>query len=471
MSESVTAVILLGASNFPRHHYGPGLSFLRSKQDFRAYVQNDEHGFAVPDSRVLDLFDSHHPPSAQLVAIGKFLDKFSSETAKEELRNLIIYYVGHGYFCGLRQDYHVALSCLETNYESTTGLKITELAEVIKLRARSYRRFVILDCCFAAEALAQFQGQADDAISVKAINAFSESLPQRPKDVPTRGTALFCAADKDSVALSPKGQPHTMFTGAFLKILDKGDARGGEKLSLSEICELTWEHLRGHYEEPVRPVLHSPDQSEGDIAVSVTLFRNAFKHQNAQFARSKSVPDSEATSVRRSATDEKKHPEENIEVRPEVSLEPSRVVTSAGAPVAERQKALLLTVVLAFICCGSVGFVYVLSHPELTPNDFWGLFAVGLVVFGSSIFVTIFVKKTLRAIIYSFFLAYIILIVPAYIFTKFFHGNIERDLNGLEFIAVLCACGCTGLIVLIAIARRTGLGVHFWALLNRVDSW
>jgi hypothetical protein len=167
MSEQpFTAAILLGASSFPLHNdtYAPNEAFLRSKQDFRAYLQHQNHGLALPDEAICDLFDLQQMPSQQLVAIGRFLEKITKQVERGTLCNLIVYYVGHGYFAGSRQEYHVALACLEMGYDATTGLKVTELAEVLKERARSFRRFVILDCCFAAEALREFQGAADDAI-------------------------------------------------------------------------------------------------------------------------------------------------------------------------------------------------------------------------------------------------------------------------------------------------------------------
>jgi hypothetical protein len=276
MSEQAfTAAILLGASSFALHNetYGPNPAFLRSKQDFRAYLQDAHQGLALPDEAICDLFDLEYLPSQQLVLIGKFLEKISKQVERGTSCNLIVYYVGHGYFAGQRQEYHVALACLESGYDATTGLKITELAEVIKERARFFRRFVILDCCFAAEALKEFQGAAEDAIYAKAKGAFAEDVPHRTVPNPRRGTALYCAADKDHVARSPKELSRTMFSDALLDVLRNGDRQYPPILTLAEVKELAWERLQS-YPNPVRPVLHSPDQSEGDVAAIVGLFPN-----------------------------------------------------------------------------------------------------------------------------------------------------------------------------------------------------
>lgn len=275
MESAHTYAILLGASNFPHFDcYLPSRAFLNSKQDFRKYLQDSEIGLALSDDAILDLFDSHHNATDQLLLVGKFLDRVHNETDSDSPRNLLLYYVGHGYFSGQRQEYHVALASLRTGYETTTGLKVTDLAEVIKDKGRAFRRFVFLDCCFAAEATPTFMGASDDAMAQKLRAAFTVDVLSRPVDVPRRGTALFCAADKDHVALSPSTLPRTMFSDALLDVLDAGDANIPTDLTLVDIYDLIWERLQRH-SEPVRPVLHSPDQTQGDIAKNVILFPNA----------------------------------------------------------------------------------------------------------------------------------------------------------------------------------------------------
>ncbi|MGH6876007.1 MAG: hypothetical protein ACREHV_01380 [Rhizomicrobium sp.] len=296
IDQPFTAAVLLGASAFPLHAetYAPNEAFLRSKQDFRAYLQDRDNGLALPDEVICDLFDLQHLPSQQLVSIGRFLEKITQRVDRGTLCNLIVYYVGHGYFAGLRQEYHLALACLEKGYDATTGLKVNELAEVLKERARSFRRFVILDCCFAAEALREFQGAGEDAIYAKAKVAFAEDTPRRPLAVPRRGTALFCAAGKDNVARSPKELPHTMFSDALLGVLRRGDRQGAPYLTLAEIKDLAWERLQD-YPNPVRPVLHSPDQTEGDIAAIVSLFPNPSQRRAAKLAPTQATDDAPGT--------------------------------------------------------------------------------------------------------------------------------------------------------------------------------
>lgn len=284
--QTQTLAILLGASSFPHYpDFAANPAFLNSKRDFRAYLQDAESGLGLADEAILDLFDSHHQASQLLLTIGKFLKSCQGQggTGKDALNNLLVYYVGHGFFAGQSHEYALALSGLVKDFEMATGLPLAALADLLKEHGRNYRRFVLLDCCFAAEALREFQGAADDALVRKASAAFEEHTPKRQLEVPRQGTTLFCAADKDSVAISPQSLQRTMFSDALLNVLQKGDPDRAGDLTLVDIRDLTWEQLRGQHQKPVRPALHSPDQSQGDIAQLVPLFPNpGYREARAQ---------------------------------------------------------------------------------------------------------------------------------------------------------------------------------------------
>jgi hypothetical protein len=97
-SPVVSAAILLGASVFPRHSFPVSEPFLRTKQDLQAYLMRAQVGLGLSDAAVLDLFDSPRHPGEQLVAIGEFLDRLVQTSGQGALRNLLVYYVGHGLF-------------------------------------------------------------------------------------------------------------------------------------------------------------------------------------------------------------------------------------------------------------------------------------------------------------------------------------------------------------------------------------
>jgi len=268
---SATA-ILLGASLFPQHSYAENPAFATSKNDFRNYLQDEVSGLGIPDSQILDLFESELPASSQVMAISTFLEGVPAQLPIP--KDLIVYYVGHGFFSGIRQDYTLAIRNLTENFDALTGLKIADLSDVLKIKARKFRKFVFLDCCFAGEALGMFQSQATEAAMRKTAEAFDSGAARRQNRRPSIGTALYGAADKYSVALSPADLPRTMFTDALLRVLAKGDPLYPERLTLAQLHEATWEHIEESHATPVKPILHAPDQSDGDISVAVALFPN-----------------------------------------------------------------------------------------------------------------------------------------------------------------------------------------------------
>ncbi|WP_156955541.1 caspase family protein [Polaromonas glacialis] len=241
-------------------------------------MQNAVNGLDLSDNVILDLFDSSQTAGNQLVEIGRFLDRLSGAASQDVTRNLIVYYVGHGFFTGpYNNEYQLAIQSLEHGYEGASGLRVSFLAEELKSKARRYCRFIVLDCCFAAEALATFQSEGTDAIMRGATKAFAEEGQSAKSEIPTRGTALYCAADKDSVARSPIGHDRTMFTDGLLRALAAGDPLLPDVLTLDHLSHLVWDQIRKLHNEPVRPSIHCPDQSDGNIAQRVQLFPNSAK--------------------------------------------------------------------------------------------------------------------------------------------------------------------------------------------------
>jgi hypothetical protein len=172
-----------------------GRSFYSSAFDFREYLL-DQQGLALPRRNVFSLFDDSRSPSDQLVAIAEFLMRRAEELKMEGLRaqDLLIYYVGHGLFTRNDQAYCFALRFTNEINEGATSLRAGDLAGVIKENAAHLRRYLILDCCFAASVNKEFQSAALTAAHVQLTNAF-----------PARGTALLCSSNAQEPSLAPQG--------------------------------------------------------------------------------------------------------------------------------------------------------------------------------------------------------------------------------------------------------------------------
>ena len=254
---AAVVAIILGASEFPKANALPASpAFAGSASAFTDYLKS-EHGLRLADDQVLDLFDHD----------GNVIDQ-NDQLTEYLLRNqnasdLVIYYVGHGGFLPDRE-YFLALRSTKQGAEGLTGLRIQALAHLVEEYFPGKRVFLILDCCFAGEAVAQFQS---DELGTIVENKTFDALPEA-------GTSLLVAASKDEPAIAPTGAAYTMFSDCFLEVLAEGIAGGRKALSLAEIGAVVQRRIRSKFgQRGVRPEVHSPRQGEGDIA-NIPLFPN-----------------------------------------------------------------------------------------------------------------------------------------------------------------------------------------------------
>jgi tetratricopeptide (TPR) repeat protein len=264
--------IILGASTFPNTNLAEGRAFYISAADLKEYLC-DERGLALPRRNVLSLFDDSRSPSEQLMEVATFLVGRDLEAKNEGRRveDLLIYYVGHGLFSRGDQAYCLAVRSTNQINEGATSIRAGDLAGVIKDKAAFLRRYLILDCCFAANIQKEFQSGALSAVRV-----------QIAKEFPERGTALLCSSNAHVPSLAPQGLDRTMFSNALIQALRQGHEAAGPRLSFSELGAIISENIRKAYpDDYVRPEVHSPDQREGDIA-HIPLFPNpAWREQTA----------------------------------------------------------------------------------------------------------------------------------------------------------------------------------------------
>jgi uncharacterized caspase-like protein len=271
------SVIFLGAWNFERNSAFTNRAFRRSKADFEDYLRSPvPRGLGVLSSRVLDLFNSPLEPGKQLRQIGDFVEQIRAETP-DSVRDLIVYYVGHGYFGGHDRQFYVAVASMDTAVPDATGLRIASLGEVLKPYVRSFRIYYLLDCCFAGEALKALQA-GGEGVAIAAHLALKVEAPQAHSMNPRRGSALLCATSKDDFAMAPSDLGRTVFSDALIEALRDGDSELGPRLTLAQLKDVVWDRIRAKHEaapeHQVRPVIHAPDQSDGDVSTQVALFPN-----------------------------------------------------------------------------------------------------------------------------------------------------------------------------------------------------
>jgi hypothetical protein len=231
-----------------------------SAKDFTDYLRST---LLLPEENILSLFDSPLAASEQLVQIEEWLASIPGPQAAVSTSDLIVYYTGHGGISPYDQSYFLAVNRTKKNSEAATSIRYNDLNASLKRHATRARKFIILDCCFAAASILGIQADVRMLVSKRIED-----------ELPSSGTAVLCSSPARLVSIAPPGARHTMFSGAFLQCLWDGVEHGPAALSLEDVCNRTRNIINEAFPlEIVRPELHVPDQSRGNPAL-LPMFPN-----------------------------------------------------------------------------------------------------------------------------------------------------------------------------------------------------
>jgi hypothetical protein len=261
VSPKTTLAVILGASDFTNWKELSNTAFASSAEDFKRYLF-DEDGFNLPRDHLLPLFDTTKSQSDILVAVADFLSEKYKAQSEGGIRDLLLYYVGHGNFTAAR-NYCLAVRDSRPKVDGTL-LRMSDLAGVIRNNAGGLRRFLILDCCFAGKAIKEIQAGPLVAAREEIMESFARE-----------GTTLLCSSTEGKVSLAPEGSKYTMFSGALLEVLRNGVAKIDTPLSMEQLGTTADSLIRERYPgEAVRPTVLSPDPV-AEKTSAVPFFPNA----------------------------------------------------------------------------------------------------------------------------------------------------------------------------------------------------
>jgi len=270
MANARTLAIILGASEFPRAGLSGGASFHNSAYDFKAYLL-DPAGLNLDKNDILDLFDDAGEPTDLFERITEFLETSRNSSEDSLTETLLLYYVGHGGFTPNGSEYFLAVRSTRKEFPWASGIRMDDLGRVIREFARFQRRYFILDSCFSGQAYRLLQSAPVELAALKT-----------QAGLPTKGTSVLCSSGPKEPSLAPDNLRHTMFSEALLDVLKKGAPHMGRMLTLREVRIMVETELRRRWDNQlVRPEVHSPDQSEGDIS-DLPLFPNVGHRPGAQ---------------------------------------------------------------------------------------------------------------------------------------------------------------------------------------------
>lgn len=269
-----TVAVILGAQDFTRAGLESDAAFRVSATSFKDYLLRSS-GLGLSAENVLDLFDDPHSPDFVDSELHDFLHSTTSRlaTVGRRITDVIIYYTGHATFTHPDDEYVLVLRASRKQNLTTSTYRLVSLAVTLRTCTRHARRFLILDCCFAASAYSAFQSGVLDAVNTQFSLAF-----------PGQGTSLLCASAQDRPAKSrlasgATASGMTLFSECLLATLDQGvGSVPRERLSLEDVGLAIEELMAKQFSnEGARPQVKSPDERNGDVA-KVPLFpNNAYK--------------------------------------------------------------------------------------------------------------------------------------------------------------------------------------------------
>ena len=307
-----TLAVVLGASAWPLYSgFQSSPAFRNSAEAVRDYLLASS-GLGLPGKNLKFLFDSHDDPPGILDEIMRFSRERIEvlRNGGEDVTDIVVYYVGHGGFANPSSDYFLALRSTRTVDPYLSSLPIISLARTLNEVGRHLRRYLILDCCFAAAAYKTFQ--ADGPLSVAAVKVTDAFPPS--------GTALLCASGAKDPAKAPANLDRTMFTGALLSVLEEGDRASPPLLSLQDVGYLVRQRiLQTFATEGVRPEVLVPEQRHGRVD-EIPIFPN---RQNLERARTAEV---EARREVEEAAQGGEAAREDVELAPERRGEQLRIL-------------------------------------------------------------------------------------------------------------------------------------------------
>ncbi|WP_405163180.1 hypothetical protein OG203_44130 [Nocardia sp. NBC_01499] len=282
-----TVAIICGASSWPRlERFTPAKAFRRTALGLKDYLTS-ETGLRLADDNVLDLFDSDCSAVEHFDRIEAFLRGHMRRTRSRHGRGMLVLvtYIGHGAFFEVQRFYCLLLRDTHEPAPVETSLRVSALSRTLKNTAPKSARIVILDSCFAAHAVNDFQSDVQQVADAKVEEVveqevvldeayeataaeIDEALEQevaREDGFGSGGVALLCASSSKDPAQLASQDSFTLFGRALLDVLCSGDPQQPGPMSLRQICRLIIKRLQPIKHAP-QPQVHTPEQNGRDLA-------------------------------------------------------------------------------------------------------------------------------------------------------------------------------------------------------------
>lgn len=192
----------------------------------------------IPRKQIKRLIDVEDPDD--------LLQKLKEIKKKNKIKNLILYYAGHGVMDDDMVNYYLTMMNTEVDDLEFTGLTIKKLSD--RLGRNNWNITLILDSCFSEKAFEDF-GQ--------------------------RNFYVMASSARNKTSKYPLNEDHSAFTGKLIEVMQNGITNGKELLSFEDIfaemkVKLTAEGFP------------APKKASRNDAGSLEFFPNAYKGENVE---------------------------------------------------------------------------------------------------------------------------------------------------------------------------------------------
>jgi hypothetical protein len=232
--------VIVGSSRYSRLDALPAVSNNVSQM---VEVLTDDWLWGLAPEHCVRLLDPEHPAQV-LDALAK--------AAAEASETLVFYFAGHGVLRPDAYDLYLALNDAALQ-QWWHAVRYDDIRRIMMESPGPTSKVVLLDCCYSGMAMMPGMGGGADIGDRARIN----------------GTYLMTASAETSVALAPRGEPLTAFTGALVKAVRSGVPDGPQVLDFNTL----YNQVRNALVAAGRP---TPQQRSGNGGGRIALVRNVF---------------------------------------------------------------------------------------------------------------------------------------------------------------------------------------------------
>jgi hypothetical protein len=232
-------LLLLGGACYPFRKDLALPAFPKAHAAFKDAMTGGAAQIVAPHD-CLDLFDDNGAWANQQQQIANWLAVKRGEADRPEA--LLLYYIGHGGIAKGGDQVYLTINASTALDPYFSSIPRESLATLLRSAANDYRKYLIIDCCFAAAVVKLMQSPIADKMTLE-LRRVGKAV-RKPN---SGGLAALCASSSLAAASADGRDGLTQFTDALLSALRAGDPDSSDDLSFETVRALLEHQLEERY--------------------------------------------------------------------------------------------------------------------------------------------------------------------------------------------------------------------------------